>query len=92
MEEENYILKIVLYIKDNLSTDKFHHKMEFIFMRMDLVKEEEFNMEKWMEMEYFIQMKGYLNMKEIGLMINRMVKENKIILMDLCIKENLLMD
>lgn len=43
-------------------------------------------------MEYFIQMKGYLNMKEIGLMINRMVKENKIILMDLCIKENLLMD
>jgi BMFP domain-containing protein YqiC len=46
MEEENYILKIVLYIKDNLSTDKFHHKMEFIFMRMDLVKEEEFNMEK----------------------------------------------
>jgi hypothetical protein len=46
MEEENYILKIALYIKVNLSTDKFYHKMGFTFMQTDLIKEEEFKMEK----------------------------------------------
>lgn len=91
MEEENYILKIALYIKVNLSTDKFYHKMGFTFMQTDLIKEEEFKMEKWMEMEYFMRIKELLNIKENGLMINRMDRGNKPMLMDLCIKENLLM-
>jgi hypothetical protein len=44
-----------------------------------------------MEMEYFMRIKELLNIKENGLMINRMDRGNKPMLMDLCIKENLLM-